>query len=255
MDKYLISIHNVHKSFPPKCVLNDFSLHVRQGESCVILGRSGTGKSVMLKCIVGLLNIDQGDILIDNTSIVSADQTTVKKIRNQIGMLFQGSALFDSFPVWENIFFKPLQNKTITRQEAREQSIALLEQVGMEAHVFDLYPSELSGGMQRRVALARAIATKPKIVLFDEPTTGLDPIVGGMINQLIRSCVERIGATAITITHDLASCRAIGDRVGLMHQGKLIWEGDVTEIDHNSNTALKQFIQGNPQGPLTLKQE
>ena len=251
MDKNLISLSNVHKSFGANHVLRGLTLNIKQGESYVVLGGSGTGKSVMLKCILGLIDIDQGDIAIDQTSMITGDAADVSTALNSISMLFQGSALFDSLTVWENIFFQYLGAKKITRLEARAQAQERLEQVGLSPTVRDLYPSELSGGMQRRVALARAVSTKPKIVFFDEPTTGLDPITSSIINKLIVSCVKSIGATAITITHDLASCRQIGDRVGLMHQGKLLWEGKVSEMDNSPHPAMQQFIQGNEEGPLT----
>ncbi len=246
-----IHLKNLHKSFGSKVVLKGLNLDVKEGESFVILGGSGTGKSVTLKCILGLLTPDKGTMTVDGVNLLTGEPSEISQIRDQISMLFQGSALFDSLPVWENVVFKLLAQDKIRRSEGRSFAKDLILQVGMEERVLDLSPNELSGGMLRRVALARAIATKPRIVFFDEPTAGLDPITGSIINGLIRKSVDHLGATAITITHDIASCRQIGDRVGLLHEGKLRWVGPIKDMDKSGDAAVEQFIKGRSKGPLT----
>ncbi|MBN9413037.1 MAG: ATP-binding cassette domain-containing protein [Candidatus Paracaedimonas acanthamoebae] len=247
-----IILKNVHKSFGSKKVLQGLDLEILPGESLVIIGGSGTGKSVMLKCILGLIQADKGSIQIDQKEIINASRSDLDKIRHKISMLFQGSALFDSLPVWENISFSLLQEKKMHRIQARSYAIEKLASVGLPEEVADLYPAELSGGMQRRVALARAIAPKPEILFFDEPTTGLDPIMGGIINDLIRASVDDLGATAITITHDMASAKKIADRIAMIYEGKIVWQGDVTSIEKTDNPYVQQFIHGRTQGPIKV---
>lgn len=247
-----IILKDIHKSFGPKKVLQGLDLEILPGESLVIIGGSGTGKSVMLKCILGLIQADRGSIQIDQKEIINASRSDLDKIRHKISMLFQGSALFDSLTVWENISFVLLQEKKMHRTQARSYAIEKLASVGLPAEVADLYPAELSGGMQRRVALARAIAPKPEILFFDEPTTGLDPIMGGVINDLIRTSVDDLGATAITITHDMASAKKIADRIAMIYQGKIVWQGDVNSIEKTDNPYVQQFIHGRTQGPIKV---
>lgn len=248
-----ISLHGVTKSFGPKKVLQGIDLEIATGESLVVIGGSGCGKSVLLKCILGLIKPNAGSIQIDGeetTDLASQDRARVMR---KFGMLFQGGALFDSLRVWENVAFGPIQSDGMPIDEAREVAIAKLGAVGLGPEIGDLYPSELSGGMQKRVALARAIAREPEIIFFDEPTTGLDPIMADVINDLIVKCVHDLGATAISITHDMTSARKIGHRVGMLHEGKLIWQGPVGEIDRSGNAHVDQFIHGRAEGPIRMQ--
>jgi len=247
-----LTLKNVHKSFGAKKVLQGITLDVHEGESLVVIGGSGTGKSVMLKCILGLLPADTGSIILDGQELVKSSESVLEAARQKISMLFQGSALFDSLPVWENVAFGLLQEKHVNRQEGKALAIKKLAAVGMPKEVADLYPAELSGGMQRRVALARAIASDPKMIFFDEPTTGLDPIMAGVINDLIRTSVRELGATAITITHDMASARRIADRVAMIYQGQIIWQGPIKDIEHSNNPYIEQFIHGRTEGPIQI---
>ncbi|MBP9752496.1 MAG: ATP-binding cassette domain-containing protein [Proteobacteria bacterium] len=246
----LISVQNLSKSFDQKIVLDGLSLEVQKGESMVIIGGSGTGKSVLIKCIMGLLMPTSGKIFLKNKDMTFASTNERQKILN-FGMLFQGGALFDSLCVWENIAFGLIEGFAMDKASAQKIALEKLDAVDLSKSVSNLYPSELSGGMQKRVALARAIATNPDIIFFDEPTTGLDPIVSGKINELIQRCVKDLGATALTITHDMTSLRHIADRVGLLFKGKLIWQGSVSEMDSTDNPFVKQFIHGLPDGPFT----
>ena len=233
-----ISMKNVHKSFGSHHVLNGVNLDVYKGESVVIIGGSGTGKSVSLKCLLGLLKPDDG---------------VIKMNTQNIGMLFQGAALFDSLSVWENVAFALLQNRLMNRTEARKLAIEKLAQVGLKKDVADVYPADLSGGMKKRVGLARAIATNPDVIFFDEPTTGLDPIMSDVINNLIVDTVKKLGATALTITHDMASARKIADRIAMLYQGKIIWVGTVKELDKTDNAYVRQFVAGSAKGPMTAE--
>lgn len=244
----MIDITGLHKAFGKNAVLRGVDLRVAGGSSTVIIGGSGTGKSVLLKCILGLVTPDQGQILLDDEDVSRAERDPFLA---KFGMLFQGGALFDSMPVWQNVAFRLLRGslkRPVT--EARDIAIAKLARVGLNADVADLFPSELSGGMQKRVGLARAIAADPQVIFFDEPTTGLDPIMAGVINELIREIVVEMGATAMTITHDMSSVRAIADRVAMLHAGKIRWEGPVAEMDAADDPYLRQFITGSPDGPI-----
>jgi len=247
-----ISMRSVHKAFGEKVVLNGLDLDVGVGESVVIIGGSGTGKSVTLKSILGLLHPDSGEVEVDGESVVHINQRKRDRINRKFGMLFQGAALFDSLPVWENVAFGLLAEHRCTRAEARDIAVEKLAQVGMPADVGDLAPSELSGGMQKRVGLARAIAGDPEIIFFDEPTTGLDPIMADVINDLIVKCVQEVGATALSITHDMASARKIADRIAMLYEGKIIWHGTPDEIDNSGNPYVEQFIYGHADGPITM---
>jgi len=248
-----IRIRGLEKSFGSNRVLRGLDLDVGVGESVVVIGGSGTGKSVLLKCVLGLLRPEAGSIKIDGEEVVGLGERDRERVLKRFGMLFQGSALFDSLPVWENVAFGLIQGRKMPRAEAREIAIAKLAQVGLGPEVGRLSPAELSGGMQKRVALARAIATEPEIIFFDEPTTGLDPIMADVINELIVKCVRELGATTLSITHDMASARKIADRIAMIYQGEIIWAGPVAEIDHTGNAYVDQFIHGRAEGPIRME--
>lgn len=244
----MIRLENVHKAFGSNRVLRGMTLEIPQGSSMVIIGGSGTGKSVALKCILGLIQPDSGKIFVDGTETGTGDRDAFLA---RFGMLFQGGALFDSLPVWQNVAFRLLRG-SLKRpaNEAREIAVEKLRRVGLKPQVADLFPAELSGGMQKRVGLARAIAAEPEIIFFDEPTTGLDPIMAGVINELIREIVVEMGATAMTITHDMSSVRAIADNVAMLHGGVIQWTGPVAEMDVSGDPYLDQFIHGRAEGPI-----
>ncbi|AWJ82752.1 ABC transporter ATP-binding protein [Azospirillum sp. TSH58] len=248
-----ISLKNVHKAFGPKVVLNGIDLEVGRGESLVVIGGSGTGKSVMLKCILGLLSPDSGSIRVDGEETTKLRPREREKLLHKFGMLFQGAALFDSLKVWENVAFGLIQGEHMPRAKAKDIAIAKMGAVGLGPEVGELFPSELSGGMQKRVGLARAIADEPEIIFFDEPTTGLDPIMADVINELIVKCVKDLGATAVTITHDMASARKIADRVAMIYQGRIIWTGHANDIDHSGNPYVDQFVHGRGEGPNKMQ--
>ncbi len=248
----MIALENVHKAFGANQVLRGVTLEVDRGESLVIIGGSGTGKSVTLKCILGLVRPDTGVIRLEGRDVagrVSGAERDAFLAR--FGMLFQGGALFDSLSVWQNVAFRLLRGSLKRpKAEAREIAVEKLRRVGLKPEVADLYPAELSGGMQKRVGLARAIAAEPEIIFFDEPTTGLDPIMAGVINELIREIVVEMGATAITITHDMSSVRAIADKVAMLHGGKVRWSGPVAQMDASGDPYVEQFITGSAVGPI-----
>lgn len=248
-----LSISNLYKRFGDKQVLSNLSIDVMPGESMVIIGGSGTGKSVLLKCILGLITPDSGSIKIDGHELVGLPMAKRQQFLKNIGMVFQGSALFDSLTVWENVGFGLMYEKKIPREQAKEKALALLATVGLDKRVGDLFPSEISGGMKRRVALARAISTEPSLLFFDEPTAGLDPIFCGVINTLIRDCVKKLGATAVTITHDMHSARMVGDEVAMIHDGHIIWKGKANKVDSCKNPYVQQFINGQADGPIKLE--
>ena len=248
-----IALRGVTKSFGPKKVLQGIDLDVAQGESTVVIGGSGTGKSVLLKCILGLMRPDAGSIRIDDQETVALADGGRADVMRKFGMLFQGGALFDSLRVWENVAFGPIQSDGMAPAQAREVAIAKLGAVGLGPEIGELYPSELSGGMQKRVALARAIAREPEIIFFDEPTTGLDPIMADVINDLIVKCVSDLGATAVSITHDMASARKIGHRIAMLYDGKLIWQGRTADIDQSGDAHVDQFIHGRAEGPIRMQ--
>jgi len=244
----MIEFRDVYKSFGDNHVLRGINLIVDKGESMVIIGGSGTGKSVLLKCVLGLLVPDKGEILVDGKPVNDGDR---EAFLARFGMLFQGGALFDSMTVWQNVAFR-LRHGALKRPKSEARAIAIekLRRVGLEERVADLYPAELSGGMQKRVGLARAIAADPEIIFFDEPTTGLDPIMSGVINKLIREIVVEMGATAMTITHDMSSARAIADKVAMIYDGKVRWCGPVAEMDASGDPYLDQFIHARATGPI-----
>ncbi len=244
----MIELRDVHKAFGDNRVLQGVDLTIRKGSSLVIIGGSGTGKSVALKCILGLIRHDSGQITVDGQDVGTGDRDAFLA---RFGMLFQGAALFDSLPVWQNVAFRLLRGRLKRpRDEAREIAIEKLRRVGLKPDVADRFPAELSGGMQKRVGLARAIAAEPEIIFFDEPTTGLDPIMAGVINDLIREIVTEMGATAMTITHDMSSVRAIADNVAMLHDGVIKWTGPVAQMDASGDPYLDQFIHGRAEGPI-----
>ena len=245
-----IKVENLHKSFDTKKVLDGVDLEIYDKESLVILGGSGSGKSVLIKSITTLMDIDSGKILIDGKDISRVKGKERANIMNKFGFLFQGGALFDSLKIWENVAFRLINSENIHREDAKAIAIDKLKVVGLGADIINLYPSELSGGMQKRVSLARAICADPEIIFFDEPTTGLDPIMSDVINDLIIKSSKSVGATTITITHDIASARKIADRIALLYQGKIIWQGTVKEMDSTDNPYVNQFINGRAEGPI-----
>jgi phospholipid/cholesterol/gamma-HCH transport system ATP-binding protein len=247
-----IAIRGLTKSFGPKKVLRGVDLDLPAGRSLVVIGGSGTGKSVLIKCVLGLMIPDSGSIRIDGVEVVGASRATMDELRRKFGMLFQGGALFDSLPVWENVAFGLLATDRVDRAEATAKAVATLGMVGLGPEVAMLMPAELSGGMQKRVGLARAIAHAPEILFFDEPTTGLDPIMADVINGLIVRCVRQLGATALSITHDMASVRKIADRVAMLYGGRIVWEGAVDRIDASGNGYVDQFIHGRAEGPIKV---
>ncbi len=244
----MIEMRGVTKSFGTNHVLRGVDLSIAKGTSLVIIGGSGTGKSVALKCILGLITPDAGTITVDGSPVGSGDRDAFLA---RFGMLFQGAALFDSLKVWENVAFRLLRGSLKRpKDEAHAIAVEKLRRVGLTADVADRFPAELSGGMQKRVGLARAIAAEPEIIFFDEPTTGLDPIMAGVINDLIREIVSEMGATAMTITHDMTSVRAIADNVAMLHAGKIRWTGPVAEMDSAGDPYVDQFIHGRAEGPI-----
>jgi phospholipid/cholesterol/gamma-HCH transport system ATP-binding protein len=249
----MIELKDVHKAFGQNQVLRGIDLKVIKGESMVIIGGSGTGKSVAIKCVLGLITPDRGEITVHGEDVTRLKKGSSERdaFLAQFGMLFQGGALFDSLPVWQNVAFRLLRG-SLKRpwDEAREIAIEKLRRVGLTPDVADLFPAELSGGMQKRVGLARAIAAEPAIIFFDEPTTGLDPIMAGVINELIREIVVEMGATAMTITHDMTSVRAIADKVAMLHGGKIRWTGPVANLDDSGDPYVEQFITGSAEGPI-----
>ena len=248
-----IRVRGLRKAFGPKQVLDGVDLDVAEGTSLVVIGGSGTGKSVLLKCILGLIEPDAGVIEIDGRDVLRVPPGEAASIRAQVGMLFQNGALFDSLPVWENVAFGLLAQRRATRTEARARAEEVLGQVGLAPTVADLWPAELSGGMQKRVGLARAIAAQPAILFFDEPTTGLDPIMGAVIDGLIVDCVRRLGSTAMAITHDMASARRIADRVAMLHRGRIIWSGPAAALFDSGNPEVDQFTHGRREGPIQME--
>ena len=248
-----IIIKGLSKSFGSKTVLDSLDIEVRQGESLVIIGGSGSGKSVLIKNIIGILNPDSGSVLIDGIEMTNLSAREYSKVLHKFGYLFQGGALFDSLPTWKNIAFVPLQTNQLSKKEARKLAIDKLGLVGLDESVAELFPAELSGGMQKRAALARAIALNPEIIFFDEPTTGLDPIMSAIINDLIKKNSKQLGATTITITHDLISAAHIADRVAMLYEGKIVWQGPIDSLNKSGNPYVEQFVNGSVNGPIKIK--
>jgi len=248
-----VELRGVKKRFGSKIVLDGLDLTIPRGESLVVIGGSGTGKSVMIKCVLGILRPEGGQIFVDGNEVTHLSGRRRDAVLRQFGMLFQGSALFDSLPVWENVAFGLIQGRGMARGAAKDVAIAKLAKVGLGAEVGELWPSELSGGMQKRVGLARAIAAEPEIIFFDEPTTGLDPIMADVINDLIVSTVKDLGVTTLSITHDIASARKISSRIAMLYKGKIVWQGPTADIDHSGNAFVDQFIHGRAEGPIKME--
>ncbi len=248
-----LKLSGVKKHFGKKVVLDGIDLEIEQGKSLVVIGASGTGKSVMLKCVLGLLKPDEGSIMVDGEETTHLRGSERDAVMEKFGMLFQGGALFDSMKVWENVAFGLIHGGGMDRKKAWETAIEKIVAVGLKPEVGNLYPAELSGGMQKRVSLARAVAKNPEIIFFDEPTTGLDPIMADVINDLIIRSVKGLGATALSITHDMASARKIADYVAMIHQGKIIWHGSVKDLDNSGSEYVDQFIHGRATGPITRR--
>ena len=248
-----IQLSGVKKRFGPKIVLDGIDLSINAGDSIVILGGSGSGKSVTIKCVLGIISPDAGSIRVDGEEVTRLRGNKRDAFLRKFGMLFQGGALFDSLPVWENVAFGLIQGRGVKRAAARDIAIEKLAKVGLGPEVASLSPAELSGGMQKRVGLARAIASDPEIIFFDEPTTGLDPIMADVINDLIVSTVKNMGVTTLSITHDMASARKIANRIAMIYKGKIIWEGPTSEIDNSGNPYVDQFIHGRAEGPIKME--
>ena len=248
-----LELRGVKKRFGPKVVLDGIDLKLEAGNSLVVIGGSGTGKSVTIKCVLGILRPDSGQILVDGQDVTRLGGRAREAMLRKFGMLFQSSALFDSLTVWENVAFGLIQGRGMGRKKARDIAIEKLAKVGLGPEVASLSPAELSGGMQKRVGLARAIAADPQIIFFDEPTTGLDPIMADIINELIVDTVKDVGATTLSITHDMASARKIADRIAMLYKGKIIWHGPTKEIDASGNPYVDQFIHGRAEGPIKME--
>ena len=246
-----IDISNLKKQFGSNQVLNGVNLSVKEGESLCLIGTSGCGKSVALKCLIGLISAQSGSIKVDGQETIAQTKAEREALLSRFGMTFQFGALFDSLPIWENVTFRLRQKEKLSKKIAREIAGDIINQLGLAPDVLDLFPAELSGGMQKRAAIARAIADKPEILLFDEPTSGLDPITSGVINDLILNSVNRLGATALTISHDMASVRQIADTVAMLHKGKIIWSGPVADMHDTGIGEVDQFVNGKAYGPLT----
>ncbi|UAK23582.1 ABC transporter ATP-binding protein [Sphingomonas nostoxanthinifaciens] len=245
-----IVLDDVAKAFGSRTVLDGVNLSIEAGESVAIIGQSGSGKSVTLKCILGLVHPDRGSIRVDGEEVVGLRGNALDRVRAKFGMLFQGSALFDSMPIWRNVTFGLTRGQRTSPSRMRAIAEENLERVGLDKRILNLRPNELSGGMQKRVALARAIAPRPEIIFFDEPTTGLDPIRADVINDLIVSLVDDLGVTALTITHDMASARKIAHRVAMLYQGKIVWKGPRDRLYDSGNPYVDQFVQGRAEGPI-----
>ncbi len=248
-----IQIRDLHVAFGSNRVLQGVNLDIAAGDSLVVIGGSGSGKSVLLKCILGLLHPQAGSIRIDGEEVIGLRGDDLEAMRRKIGMLFQSAALFDSLTVWENVAFGLMQGEKMPRQQAKQVAVKRLTDVGLKPHVAELMPAELSGGMKKRVGLARAIATEPEIIFFDEPTTGLDPIMGAMIDKLIVQVTRAAGATGLTITHDMASARRISNRMAMLFEGQIIWDGATDQVDESGNPYVEQFIHGRAEGPIEMK--
>ncbi len=248
----MIRIENLHKRFGTNRVLRGVNLDVAKGESVTVIGGSGSGKSVLIKHIIGIIRPDEGKVFIDGTDISTLNESDLYMVRKKFGMLFQAAALFDSLSVWENVGFALLRTRAYSEKEIKEIAIEKLRSVGLVG-VEDLMPAELSGGMKKRVGLARAIAHNPAILLYDEPTTGLDPIMADAINDLIVEMREKLNVTSVTITHDMNSAYKISDRIAMLYDGKIIETGTPDEIKNTENPIVRQFITGSATGPIKIQ--
>jgi phospholipid/cholesterol/gamma-HCH transport system ATP-binding protein len=248
-----IQVRGLTKSFGANDVLRGVDLEVNDGESLVLIGTSGSGKSLLLKCILGLQTPDSGNVLVDGTETVAYAGGDRMRFIDRFGVLFQYSGLFDSLTVWQNVAFKLIQDGTLSRTAAREKAAETVRAVGLSPEVVDLYPHELSGGMQKRVGIARAVITEPEFLFLDEPTAGLDPIMTNVIGQLITECVQKLGATAISITSDMTGARQIADRIAMLHDGKIIWVGSKANAEESGNSYVDQLIHSRAQGPIEMR--
>ncbi len=248
-----ISVKNLKKNFGNSQILKGVDFSIKKGESLVILGGSGSGKSVLIKTVATLIDSSSGSIKIDGNEVTRLTQKDKNQLMEKFGFLFQGGALFDSMPIWKNVAFRLINSRRVKLREAKKIAIEKLELVGLNSRVAELYPSELSGGMKKRAALARAVASQPEIIFFDEPTTGLDPIMADVINDLIIKTSKELGATTVTITHDMHSARKIADKIAMLYEGKIIWFGDVKDMYSSSNEYLDQFIHGRANGPIQFQ--
>ena len=239
----MIEVRDLHKSFGPQRVLQGTSLQIAKGESVVIIGRSGGGKSVLLKHLIGLVQPDSGDVLVDGRSIVAMNERQLLEVREKFGMLFQSAALFDSMSVAENVGFALRRKRAWTETEIRQKVTSALAMVDLEG-VEEKKPAELSGGMRKRVGLARAIVYQPEIVLYDEPTTGLDPIVADSIDQLIVRVRDRLQVTSLAVTHDMRSASRIGQRIMMLHEGRIHFTGTPEEIFKSTDPIVYRFVNG-----------
>jgi phospholipid/cholesterol/gamma-HCH transport system ATP-binding protein len=250
----MLELRGVRKAFGDKVVLDGVDIPVARGRSLVIIGGSGQGKSVSIKIAIGLMSPDAGQVLVDGKDTSEIRTAAERAAHNaRFGMLFQGAALFDSLTIWENVAFRLINADKVPRKQAREQAVEALARVGLPASVANLYPIELSGGMQKRAGLARAVVAAPQIIFFDEPTTGLDPINADVINNLIVEQVKRLGCTTVSITHDMASARKIGDEIAMLHKGRIVWRGPAADIDHSGNEYVDQFVHGRADGPIKVQ--
>ncbi|KJS37531.1 MAG: ABC transporter [Hyphomonas sp. BRH_c22] len=245
-----MKLEGIEKSFGNNHVLRSVDLDVAPGQSLVVIGGSGSGKSVMLKVALGLMTPTGGKVLFDGHDVTNSTGKTRESMRARIGMLFQSGALFDSLTVWENVAFRLINADGVKRSDAKERAIATLKKVRLGADVAGLYPAEISGGMQKRVSLARSIISEPDLIFFDEPTTGLDPITADAINDLIVEQVRGLGAATVTITHDMSSARKIADEVAMLFEGRIIWRGPASEVDHSGHDHVDQFVHGRAEGPI-----
>jgi len=250
MSGALLKLEGVEKAFGAKQVLRGVDLEVARGQSLVVIGGSGSGKSVMLKTALGLMTPDKGRIFFDGEDVTNATGKAREKMRARIGMLFQSGALFDSLTVWENVAFRLINSEGTRRKDAKERAIETLKKVRLGSDVASLYPAEISGGMQKRVSLARSIISEPDLIFFDEPTTGLDPITADAINDLIVEMVRGLGAAAVSITHDMASARKIADEIAMLFEGRIIWRGKAADVMNSGNAYVDQFVHGRADGPI-----
>tara|TARA_R110000787_G_scaffold116437_5_gene226665 strand:+ start:61 stop:825 length:765 start_codon:yes stop_codon:yes gene_type:complete len=246
----ILKLEGIEKSFGRNNVLRGIDLDVAPGQSLVVIGGSGSGKSVMLKVALGLMTPTAGKVLFDGHDVTNSTGKTRESMRARVGMLFQAGALFDSLTVWENVAFRLINADGVKRSQAKERAIETLKKVRLGSEVAGLYPAEISGGMQKRVSLARSIISEPDLIFFDEPTTGLDPITADAINDLIIEQVRGLGAATVTITHDMSSARKIADEVAMLFEGRIIWRGKADDVDHSGNDFVDQFVHGRADGPI-----
>jgi len=248
-----IKIENLTKAFGDRKVINNLNMEIKKGESLVIIGGSGTGKSVLIKNMIGIMHPTSGKVYYDNLSFYDASKEERKEIMSKIGVCFQGGALFDSMLIWENVAFVLTHHQKMPAKKAKEIAIETLALVGLNSDVADLYPSELSGGMQKRASITRAIATNPEIIFFDEPTSGLDPINTNLISDLIIKCSKELGSTTITITHDMNGAKRVANKVAMLYKGNIVWEGNKENMESADNPYLQQFINGKTTGPIEVE--